>query len=147
VSDWSIGWTSDRFQTAFWTAKRAMAEAADAAYRRHGVRSGQQFILMVLWDEDGLSPGELARRLGLATPTVTKATHRMEAAGLVVRKPHPTDRRLVRIHLTRRGTALRKELDQEMYALSERCLATFTDDERARFVELLDRLRTNLQAR
>jgi DNA-binding MarR family transcriptional regulator len=147
VSDWAIDWTSDRFQTAFWATKRAMAEAADAAYRRHGVRGGQQFILMVLWDEDGLPPGEIARRLGLATPTVTKATHRMEAAGLVARQPHPTDRRLVRIHLTGRGAALRKELDEEMYGLSERCLATFTDEERTRFVEFLDRLRANLRTR
>jgi len=116
-----------------------------SAIGRSSCRGGQQFILMALWDEDGLTPGELARRLGLATPTVTKATHRMEAAGLVVRQPHPTDGRLVRIHLTERGAALRKELDGEMYALSERCLATFTDRERATFVNFLDRLRANLQ--
>jgi DNA-binding MarR family transcriptional regulator len=140
-----LSWTSDRFQAAFWTTKRAMAEAADAAYRRHGVRSGQQFILMALWDEDGQTPGELARRLGLATPTVTKATHRMETAGLVARRPHPTDRRLVRIHLTERGEALRQVFDAEMRKLSERALETFTDAERAQFVQFLDRLRANLQ--
>jgi MarR family transcriptional regulator, organic hydroperoxide resistance regulator len=147
VGDWASDWTSDRFQVAFWTTKRAMAEAADAAYRRHGVRSGQQFILMALWDEDGLTPGELAQRLGLATPTITKATHRMEAAGLLVRRPHPRDRRLVRIHLTDRGMALRKDLDAEMHALSERALAGFTDAERARFVEYLERLYRSLRKR
>jgi DNA-binding MarR family transcriptional regulator len=147
VGDWTSDWTSDRFQVAFWTTKRAMAEAADAAYRRHGVRSGQQFILMALWDEDGLTPGELAKQLGLATPTVTKATHRMETAGLVVRRPHPHDRRLVRIHLTERGMALRKEFDAEMHALSESALAGFTDAERAQFVEFLERLYRSLRGK
>lgn len=142
--DGSASCTSDRFHTAFWATKRAMAEAADAAYRRHGVRGGQQFILRALWEEDGLTPGEIARRLGLATPTVTKATHRMAAAGLVVRRPHPTDRRLVRIHLSERGAALRKEIHDEMRALSERALAGFTDPERARFIDFLERLRDNL---
>lgn len=139
-----VSHTSDRFQVAFWTTKRAMAEATDAAYRRHGVRSGQQFILMELWHEDGRSPGELARQLGLATPTVTKATHRMAAAGLVERRPHPTDGRLVRIHLTERAVALRETIDAEMHALSERALRTFTGPQRRQFVSYLEQLRANL---
>src|SRR6266508_4474019 len=113
VRDWQTDWLSDQFQAVFWAAKRAMKEASDAAYGRHGVRNGQQFILMSLWHEDGLTPGEIARRLGLATPTVTKAATRMEAAGLVVRRPHPSDARLVRIHLSDRGRHLQKVLAEE----------------------------------
>jgi DNA-binding MarR family transcriptional regulator len=144
VGDWRTGWLSDEFQAVFWAAKRAMVQAADAAYRRHGVREGQQFILMCLWREDGLTPGEIARRLGLATPTVTKATTRMAAAGLLERKPHPTDARLVRIHLTDRGRTLEKALDEEMRRLSERALATLSPQERTRFIGFLDELRRNL---
>ncbi len=144
VSDLRTDWLSDQFQTVFWAAKRAMVQAADAAYRRHGVREGQQFILMCLWREDGLTPGEIARRLGLATPTVTKATTRMEAAGLVTRKPHPTDARLVRIHLTDRGRVLEKTLDQEMQRLSERALGTLSSEEREQLIRFLDELRRNL---
>ena len=64
MSDPQIDWLSDEFQAVFWSAKRALKEAADLAYRSHGVRNGQQFILMCLWDVDGLTPGEIARRLG-----------------------------------------------------------------------------------
>jgi DNA-binding MarR family transcriptional regulator len=137
-------WPSDEFQAVFWSAKRAMATAAEAAYQRHGVRQGQQFILQCLWEEDGLTPGEIARRLGLATPTVTKATTRMAAAGLVTRGPHARDARLVRIHLTERGTALRKVLDEEMDALSDRALRSLDESERAQFVRFLGELRRNL---
>jgi MarR family transcriptional regulator, organic hydroperoxide resistance regulator len=73
------------FQTAFWSAKRALSVATMAAFSRHGVHEGQQFILRRLWAQDGQTPGEIARRLGLATPTVTRAATRMEAAGLLRR--------------------------------------------------------------
>jgi MarR family transcriptional regulator, organic hydroperoxide resistance regulator len=144
MSDPQTEWLSDEFQAVFWSAKRAMKEAADLAYRRHGVRNGQQFILMCLWDEDGLTPGEIARRLGLATPTVTRAATRMDAAGLVVRKPHPTDARLVRIYLTDRGLELKKVLDAEMQALSERALGSLSEKEQSQFVRFLRELRTNV---
>ena len=134
----------DSFQSAFWTAKRAMAEAAEVAFRRHGVRAGQQFILIRLWEEDAQTPGELARRLGLAAPTVTKAASRMEAAGLLARKPHPTDARLVTLHLTRRGKALRRAIKREMRQLTDRALASLSKPERAELVRLLGEVCTCL---
>jgi MarR family transcriptional regulator, organic hydroperoxide resistance regulator len=135
---------TDDFQSAFWAAKRAMADASEAAFRRHGVRAGQQYILLTLWEEDCLPPGELARRLGLATPTVTRAATRMEAAGLLARKPHPTDRRLVRLCLTPRGRSLRRAIDGEMSKLTERALGSLGADERAALVRYLTEMQRNL---
>ena len=100
------------FQTAFWSAKHALALASATAFARHGVHEGQQFVLRSLWAEDGLTPGQVAKRLGLATPTVTRATTRMEAAGLLRREPHPSDRRMVRLRLTGRGRGLEKVIDE-----------------------------------
>lgn len=60
------------FQPVFWAAKRGLAQASATAFARHGVHEGQQYILRCLWAQDGLPPGEVARRLGLATPTVTR---------------------------------------------------------------------------
>jgi DNA-binding MarR family transcriptional regulator len=132
------------FQPVFWAAKRAIALASSAAFSRHGVHEGQQYILQALWEEDGLTPGELARRLGLATPTVTRTATRMEAAGLLRRRPHERDRRLVRLLLTERGQALRGAIDREGEDLSERALASLDHVERAALVRHLDRVRRNL---
>ena len=114
------------FQTAFWAAKHALSMATAAAFSRHGVHEGQQFILRQLWVEDGQTPGGIARRLGLATPTVTRAATRMEATGLLRREPHPGDRRLVRLLLT------------------ERALATFGPAERESVIRALVAIRRNL---
>jgi MarR family transcriptional regulator, organic hydroperoxide resistance regulator len=136
----------DEFQAAFWSAKRAMAEASEAAFQRHGVRSGQQWILRRLWDEDGQTPGEIARQLELSTPTVTKAAMRMEAAGLIDRRPDPRDARLVRLVLSERGRALEKTIAEEMAQLARRSLATLTEDQVKALVAALTAIRRNLQS-
>ena len=132
------------FQTAFWAAKHALSMATAAAFSRHGVHEGQQFILRVLWAEDGQTPGEIARRLGLATPTVTRAATRMEAAGLLRREPHPGDRRLVRLLLTERGRSLEHVIAAETDKLTERALATFGPAERETVIRALAAIRRNL---
>lgn len=137
---------SDDFQTAFWGAKHALSAATATAFSRHGVHEGQQFILRRLWAEDGLTPGEIARRLGLATPTVTRAATRMEAAGLLRREPHPSDRRLVRLLLTERGRSLEEVIGAETDRLTERALATFGPADRAAVVRALRAIRRNLTA-
>jgi MarR family transcriptional regulator, organic hydroperoxide resistance regulator len=136
----------DDFQSAFWSAKRALAEAGEAAFQRHGVRSGQQWILRCLWGDDGLTPGEVARRLELSTPTVTKAAMRMEAAGLIDRRPDPRDARLVRLHLSDRGRALEKTIAEEMVHLGDRALAGLTPADCEVLVRCLITIRANLTA-
>jgi DNA-binding MarR family transcriptional regulator len=136
----------DDFQQAFWAAKHALSTATATAFSRHGVHEGQQFILRCLWTEDGLTPGEIARRLGLATPTVTRAATRMEAAGLLRREPHPGDRRLVRLRLTDRGSSLEEAIAAETAKLTELALATFEPDEREMVIRALRAIRRNLTA-
>jgi MarR family transcriptional regulator, organic hydroperoxide resistance regulator len=136
--------TADDFQTAFWGTKHALSTATGAAFSRHGVHEGQQFILRCLWGQDGLTPGEIARRLGLATPTVTRAATRMEAAGLLRREPHPGDRRLVRLLLTDRGRSLEQVIAAETDKLTERALSTFSPAEREAVIRALRAIRRNL---
>jgi len=142
----SGGYQPTDFDDAFRLAKHALAHASLALFARHGVYEGQQFVLRRLWQEDGLTPGQIARQLGLATPTVTRAATRMEAAGLLRREPHPTDGRLVRLWLTARGRELEEVIGPEMRALTERTLAGFSPDERAALVRALQRIAGNLSA-
>jgi MarR family transcriptional regulator, organic hydroperoxide resistance regulator len=134
------------FQTAFWAAKHALALATAAAFARHGVHEGQQFVLRCLWRDDGLSPGEIAKSLGLATPTVTRAATRMEASGLLRREPHPHDGRMVRLRLTDRGRALEKDVDAEITRVTERALAGLSSGERDALTRALRTIHRNLSS-
>lgn len=138
-------WVADEFQAVFWNAKRAMFEATNQAYGQHGVHAGQQFILACLWEQDGLTPGQIARQLGLSTPTVTRTSARMETAGLLTRKPDPDDRRLVRVFLTAQGRELREVLNAEMAKVSEQALKDVSTQEREVLVRLLRKVGENLR--
>jgi MarR family transcriptional regulator for hemolysin len=114
----------------FTRSSKLMRAAADEAMSRHGVRVGQNLLLEVLWETDGLTPGELAGRLRVATPTVVKSANRMATAGLVVRRPDPADARLVRLYLTDQARAVRQAVEQERDELEHRMTATLTPAER-----------------
>jgi DNA-binding MarR family transcriptional regulator len=120
----------DDLLALFTQAAKLLREAADEAMSTHGVRVGQHIVLSALWDTDGLAPGEIARRLGVATPTIVNTATRMEEAGLVTRRPDPADARLVRLHLTPHGRAARDPVREARAALEQYATATLTAAER-----------------
>ena len=130
----------------FTRSSKLARAAADEAMSRHGVRVGQNLLLEVLWETDGLTPGELAGRLHVATPTVVKSANRMATAGLLLRKPDPADARLVRLYLTDRARAVRRDVEQERDELERRMTATLTPAEREHLRSALIKIIAQLAA-
>lgn len=129
----------------FTRSAKLVRGAADLALRRHGVRVGQNLLLESLWERDGLTPGAMAERLHVTTPTVVKMANRMEAAGLLTRRRDAADSRLVRLHLTERGRDVRRAVERELALLEERATAGLTDDERRCLLAALATIVHNLE--
>ncbi|GAA4591194.1 MarR family transcriptional regulator [Planotetraspora phitsanulokensis] len=121
-------------------AQKLLRTASDDAMSRHGVRVGQNLVLEVLWETDGLTPGELAARLHVTTPTVVNTATRMESAGLLVRRRDPADGRLVRLHLTPKALAARQPIEEARRRLAEHATATLTEDERRHMRSALEKI-------
>ncbi len=67
-----------------------------------------QFIAMILlWEEDGQTVGELGRKLFLQSNTLTPMLKRLETLGYIKRRRDVADERQVRINLTEAGRKLR----------------------------------------
>ena len=135
------------FHDAFWAAKKALAAATQEAFAAHGVFAGQNFVLQRLWERDGQTPAELARRLGLSTPTVTATAARLQAAGFLTRSPHPSDRRTYLLTLTQRGWDLRRAIDEDLAGVTEQALGGMDPQMRQCFLEGLLAMREALTAR
>jgi MarR family transcriptional regulator for hemolysin len=133
------------FLTLFTRASKLVRGAADEAYGRHGVRLGQNLVLAALADEDGLTPGELAGRLQVTTPTIVKMATRMDAAGLLSRRRDTADARLVRLYLTDRGRAAHGPIEDERLRLQERALAGLSDGKRRELEAALAHVIRNLE--
>lgn len=64
------------------------------------------YALMHLGNEPGLSPNQLSDLMFCDKSNVTRLIKGMEAEGLVVRKPHESDGRSVRLFLTDKGSSI-----------------------------------------
>lgn len=136
----------DDLLALFTRAGKLLREATDEAMGRHGVRVGQHIVLSALWDQDGLTPGEIARRLGTTTPTIVNTATRMEEAGLVTRRPDPADARLVRLYLTPRGRSVRAPVREARAALEQYATATLTPAERTHLRTALAKIIAQVQS-
>jgi DNA-binding MarR family transcriptional regulator len=112
-------------------AARVMAQQLADELRPAGVGIGQWAVLMFLWSQDGMSQAELSRVVAIEPPTMVRTVDRMVRDGLVQRRPDPTDGRISRIYLTKRGRALRDELVPRAVAVNERNLARVGQESRA----------------
>lgn len=72
-----------------------------------GLTYPQYLVMLVLWEAEPRTVGELGGQLHLDSGTLTPLLKRMEAAGLVTRRRDPADERRVLVTLTDAGRALR----------------------------------------
>lgn len=109
-----------------------------------GLHVGQEMVLSHLWEQDGLTPSELADRLGVEPPTVTNTLSRMERAGFLERCRDREDARCTRVYLTEKGQELREPVERRWQAVQERAFAGITVEEEALLRGLLVRVHDNL---
>ena len=74
-----------------------------------GITYTQYIMFLVLWEGDGITVGELCKKLRLDTGTVTPMLKNTERQGLIKRTRSAEDERVVVITLTEEGRALYKK--------------------------------------
>ena len=102
-------------------------------------------ILYVLWQNDGISISSLSAQTSLANTTLTAMLDRMEGMGLIMRKPHPKDRRNRLIALTEKAKSLQDDYDRISQQMNELYYTGFTEAEIIQFESYLQRVLNNLE--
>ena len=102
----------------------AAANAVTRAYRPHlaplGLTYPQYLVMLVLWERDGASLGEIGRRLRLDSGTLTPLVKRLETSGLVRRTRSREDERVLVVEQTEAGRALREPAQEVPKNLARR---------------------------
>ena len=119
--------------------------AVDEIMKQYGGRGGQHHILWALYEKDGLTPIEVARKLGIAAPTVVKMSSHMVASGLITRRRDSVDRRRVHLHLTDRGRAVRRPIEESTRQFRRAVSAGLTVEERKVMSSALAKILRNLE--
>jgi MarR family transcriptional regulator, organic hydroperoxide resistance regulator len=74
-----------------------------------GLTYPQYLAMMVLWEKDGMTVGEISTRLLTDPGSLTPLLKRLEAEGLLSRTRSREDERVVIVELTEQGRALREK--------------------------------------
>ncbi len=98
----------DQLCLALHRAARAIARVYGEVLKLEQITYPQYLVLICLLEEDGLTVGEIGRRLGLDSGTLTPLVKRLEAQSIVARQRKTNDERKVQVRLTQKGRGLRR---------------------------------------
>src|SRR5690349_10316707 len=112
-------------------ARRLRAQRATAGLTEAVLSETQLAALSALEVHPAMTPGELADHEKVQPPSMTRVIAVLEERNLVLRSPHPTDRRQVILTVTEEGRAVVQRVRRRKDAWLDRRLAELTDAERA----------------
>ena len=95
---------------------------------------------------DGLTPKDLGKALNITTGSVTAMVDRLESKGFMVRKPNPTDRRSVLLHLSTEGTEAMQWANDHFAAAAAALLQASAEDTIVDIAEFLEGIGQRLMA-
>ncbi|MDX1782091.1 MAG: homoprotocatechuate degradation operon regulator HpaR [Thalassovita sp.] len=105
-----------------------------------GVTEQQWRVLRVLDERGTLDPTEIADRSCLLLPSLTRILQTLEAKGMILRRPHPTDRRKQQISITDAGRKLILDNLEESQRLNAWLRDAFGQDKLDALLDLLNEL-------
>jgi DNA-binding MarR family transcriptional regulator len=110
--------------------------------KEYGLTPVQNLVLSALREEDGVSIGEIGRKLLLDPATLAGTLDRMSAAGWLDKIPDAQDGRVVRVWQTEKARQNSPELSREIREINEKALRGLSLEEKL----LLKRLLRDLKA-
>ena len=94
---------------ALYSASLAMTKAYKPLLDPLGLTYPQYLVMLVLWEGDGVTVGQVGERLNLDSGTLTPLLKRLQALGLLQRTRDAADERRVLLQLTTAGRSLRAQ--------------------------------------
>ena len=126
------------------SAARLSRTALAARLLAHGFYAGQDQIMLALNQEDGQTPGQLAGRLGVRPPTITKTINRLQAQGFLQKRPSEHDARQAHIFLTEQGRETIRAIEKSIRKTEKQALKGLDKKEQKTLSKLLSRIEANL---
>lgn len=126
------------------SAARLARTALAARLLDHGFYAGQDQIMLALARDDGQTPGQLAQRLGVRPPTITKTINRLQAQGVLEKRASENDARQAHVFLTQTGREAIKMIEKSVRRTEKQALRGLDKKEQKALLKLLARIEANL---
>lgn len=126
-------------------AGRLLVREIEAEIGPLGLSAGHMPIFFALGTGRALPQKELARLAAVEQPTMAATLNRMEAAGLIVRRPDPADGRSALIALSPLAMDKAEAVAAAAMRVNGRALGKMSEAEQAEFLRLLRLMITTLE--
>ena len=127
-------------------AARSMRTALSHNLAATGLYAGQDGVILALAQEGSMTPGQIAQKLGVKAPTMTRTIGRMEAQGFVERGAGDGDGRLTMVKLTEAGLKSVEQITTSLADCNARAVDGLSAKEIKTVVKVLRAIDANLQA-
>jgi DNA-binding MarR family transcriptional regulator len=121
-------------------AAQRFGDVLDATAAEHRVSIREQLVLASLIQESARTQFSLGVALGLDKTTLTTTLDRLESEGLVVRRPHPTDRRVRIPEVTPLGREVQRQVAEAVAKVEHELLQVLDADQQEALRAALYRL-------
>lgn len=118
----------------------------DRRATRFGLTRAQWRALKCLHLRQGIRQSELAEYLDMEAIAVGRVIDRLQAAGFVERRADPNDRRCWRLYPTARAQSVTDDMEDIARGLREDATRDIEAEELQRMIDVLNRVKENLQA-
>lgn len=126
------------------SAARLSRTALAARLLNYGFYAGQDQIMLALSSEDGQTPGQLASRLGVRPPTITKTINRLQVQGFLDKRASDSDARQAHIFLTGTGREAIRAIERSVRKTEKQALKGLDKRDQKALAKLLSRVEANL---
>lgn len=116
----------------------------EKAMNEINLHSGQVFVLLSLFKQNGQSQIELSKNLNLAPPTVNKMIKSLVDSNFVMTKNDNEDGRVLRTFLTRKSFDSKNLIEKQWVKIETQIFLNFTETEKLILFQLFDKLGKNL---
>lgn len=108
-----------------------------------GLTQGVGYVLINV-PKEGVAATRIAPMMGMGPTSLSRLLKNMETDGLIYRKADEKDRRVVFIHLTENGMALRKKARQVVLDFNNKLFSQISEAEMQTFVSVSERIRSQI---
>jgi DNA-binding MarR family transcriptional regulator len=119
---------------------RKLNKVTKESIASYGLTTSQFFMLIALYEENGILISKLAEKVALDRATLTGLVDRLERDGLVERRDDPNDRRAIKVYLTRKAEDLRHDLLEIYHRNNSMFLSILSPKERQAFEAIVEKL-------
>jgi len=106
-----------------------------------GLTPVQHLVLEALWEEKGLSAGDIGKKLMLDSATLSGILERMAERGWIIKESDDVDKRFIRIYLGDKAKDMKAFLIEERERANEEILGALNLEEKVLLKRLLRDLR------